>query len=113
MAVVIRVDSEGATLHGEKMIRGSLAVGTYATDGAALNLANYFKSTTYPSVLITSGSGYALEHNQGTAASGKIKAYFSEVNQNGANDSYALVEVTNATDLSAVNIPFVAFGQPF
>jgi len=111
MAVKIYVTNEGPTMAGEKIIHGKLNLQTYETNGDPVNLSNFFKSSTSPFVCLTGGTGgYVLDHNQGTAAAGKVLAYYTST-KNGA--AGALDEVANATDLSAVNVSFFAIGQPY
>ena len=106
---------ESQNLDGTKTIAGTLTLSdNYYTSGDVLNLANYLKSAGSPVVVIAGADGYMLEHNDGTAAAGKVVARYSSVNtKNGANEAIALVEVAVNTDLSAVNAKFIATGLAY
>ncbi len=100
---------------GKAIVSGSFSLSSsYATSGETLNLSNSIKDSSSPKVVFTSSGGYSLKHNQGNAAAGKVLAYFSVQNAaNVADQNSALIEVTNATDLSAVNVDFIAYGQTY
>ena len=110
MTVIHHVLFEGPTMNGEKEIRGKLNIGTYNTSGANVDLSNYFKTATYPTVIISACAGYVLEHDQGTAAAGKVLAYYTST-KNGALG--ALDQVADSTSLAAINALFIARGQPY
>ena len=99
---------------GELMIRGLATMSSsYAAGGDALNLSNYLTSTTAPTVVPCSADGYVVEHNQGTAAAGKLMAYFNVLNSdtmNGVAQNTALYQVQTGKSLAAVNVVFVAIG---
>ena len=99
---------------GELMLRGIATMSSsYAAGGDALKLSNYLTSTTSPTVVPCSADGYVVEHDQGTAAAGKLIAYFNVLNStttNGSAQNAALYQVQTGKDLDAVNVVFVAIG---
>lgn len=113
MAVTVSVIDSSLVSAGQRQIRGSLTMdSSYATGGEVMDVSTYFAGS--PTVVIGGADGYMLEHNQGTAAAGKVLARYSSVNsKNGANETLALVQVADGTDLSAVNTTFLAMGQSF
>jgi hypothetical protein len=114
MSVVIDVDFQTPQGGGTKMIAGTGNIGVYLTGGAPMNLSNYLLSTGSPIVTATPTDGYILKHDFGTAAAGKLKVYQQVLNaKNGIDQNIPMIEVTNATDLSAVKFGFIAMGQPY
>lgn len=111
--VVHHVIEEIPLSGGQKMLTGKLNMSTsYAAAGDALNLSNYLKSASSPTVIVggeqnASNIAVLCSHDSGTAAAGKIRIYLGGT----AEDEF---EEANATlDFSGVNIPFVAVGQAF
>lgn len=80
----------------------------YLTGGETLDLSSYFSSASYPNVVASGDDGYQVIHNRGTAAAGKLVAYYG--NNNHADDG-PFAQVANAADLSAVVLPFIAMGK--
>lgn len=98
MAITVTIDSakgRSGFLGGEKIRRGTLQLGVYATNGIAV-AASDFKLKTLRSLYIGHNTGTVYEWDK---ANGKIKAY-----------SGALAEVANTTDISARTPQFVALG---
>jgi len=115
MAVVHYVTKETVLPGGERLIRGIFNLAdSYTANGDPVNLSNYFKSTSSPTVVCASADGYAVEHNQGTAASGTLLVYqnlMSATTTNGEAQNTALYEVHSAANLALVNVAFFAFGK--
>jgi hypothetical protein len=112
MAVVHYVSKVTPLPGGGRLIRGILNFcSNYTASGDPVNLSNYFKSTSSPTVVCSSADGYAIEHNQGTAASGTLLAYQNVWGANVAMVNQALVQVHSNADLSSTNIVFFATGQ--
>jgi len=98
-------------LYGEKQVRGWMTMGTYETSGDSLNLANVFKASTTPTITLGSNDGYVLEQTPDLNADSQLIMAYSVGNINAATGP--LVEVVNATNLTAVNVQFTALGQPY
>ena len=114
MTVVHYITKQTVLPGGERLIRGIFNLAdSYTAGGDPVNLSNYFKSTGSPTVVCASADGYAVEHNQGTAASGTLLAYHNAlvVNGVGAASNAALVQVHSAANLVLVNVAFFAFGK--
>ncbi len=114
--IQFHIDYDSGVATGGRVISGTGTMGNgYHTGGGdILNLLNYYNSSSYPTVVVTSAGGYLLEHNKGTATAGKVKAYYVECNattMNGAAANYKLCEVLATVNLSTVNFGFIAFGQ--
>jgi len=116
MALTVKVIDSTLESGGQKTIRGSILFdSSYPAAGETMDLSSYLKSGGSPTVIVDSGSGaYVLRHNQGTAAAGKVQAFYVAMNaQNGAHLNASLVEVAATTDLSAVNASFIAMGPAY
>jgi hypothetical protein len=115
MAVVHYVSKITPLPGGGRLIRGLLNFcSNYTAAGDPLNLANYFKSASSPTVVCSTADGFAIEHNQGTAAAGTLVAYQNSLTAatiNGVAANAALVQVHSNADLSATNVVFFATGQ--
>jgi hypothetical protein len=98
-------------LYGEKEVRGWITMGTYETSGDSLNLANVFKASTEPTIILGSNDGYVLEQTPDLNADSQLIMAYSVGNINSSIGP--LVEVVNATNLSGVNVKFTATGQPY
>ena len=88
--------------NGLKLIRGTLAMdSSYPTDGETVDFSSYFPGGTilFFSCDPVSAGGYVLGHNYGTAAAGKVLAYYSDYD---AVADGALIQVANTTNLSAI-----------
>ncbi len=113
--IVVRTDQLGPG--GLREITGCATMNAgYVSGGDNFDLSNYFKLSTVPTVVAVAASGYLLEHNQGTAASGRIKAYQNVRNtntMNGIDGNAALYECHTGLDLSSVNFVFIAKGQAY
>jgi hypothetical protein len=111
-AIVHTVTKQTPLPGGGKLIRGTLAMSdSYDAGGSALNLANYFLSTSSPTVMIGNlNAGYAAIHNGGTAASGVVQLYVT-----GSAGTLPLAEANASLDLSALAPPlaFIAVGQAY
>jgi hypothetical protein len=81
---------------------GTISLGIYPTNGAVITAAMFGLGQLVHLDLSQAG-GRTYEWDK---ANSKIKAY-----RTGAGAQADLVEVTNATDLTAVNIRFVAIGK--
>ncbi len=102
---------QGATIQGTKVVRGTLTMGTYETSGDSLNLANYFLDSSTPTMMIGGDDGYVLQPTVGRNAEAMLVMAYYVSNINAATGP--LGEVANATNLTGVNVDFVAFGQPY
>jgi hypothetical protein len=92
--------------NGERQVRGTATIGVYTTGGVTCDISAYISGT--PSeVMVESSGGYVFEHDGGTSAAGVIEAYYAN---GGASGGAALVQVANATNLSAVTTRFTAYG---
>jgi hypothetical protein len=92
---------------GSTMVMGTFTMSSsYATNGDTLNLSNVLKSAGSPMVLINPTNTVTMRHNAGTASAGKVLAYVQDIN--GAEG-----EVANATDLSSINVTFIAIGADY
>lgn len=108
---VYQRDSVSVLPNGDRIVRGTATLSTsYAGGGDLLNLANDFKGTGNPTVLVTSSNGYAIEHNKGTANAGKLKVMVSAVNAAAPANTPLLYEVNASTDLSALNVGLIIMG---
>jgi hypothetical protein len=96
------------TMGGSKIAYGTITFdNVYVTGGETLDLSAQFSGS--PTVLTSSDDGYVIRHNRGNAAAGVLQAYFAN---GGAAAGAALIEVTNAADLSAVIVHCIAMGTP-
>jgi len=96
---------------GYRVVHGTATLsGTYITGGDTIDLSSYFKSASSPTVIPSSDDGYLIRHDRGTAAAGTLMAYVVNINASG---NVALIEVANASNLSAVVVPFIAVGQAY
>ena len=107
MAATVSVSFESTTMNGGKFVQGFLSLGTTNSDGyAAVDLSDYLRADGSPLVIVqscgVSGACYTIQHNQGTAEDGAVNVVHST---NG--------EAEKSTDLSATNIPFIAFGPAY
>lgn len=101
-------------MSGYKECAGFANIGTYLTDGVQMNLQNYLDDAGYPVVICSNPGGYVLEHNKGTAAAGKVLAYYSYLNgKNGIDQNATLFQVTNGTNLAATQFSFIAKGKAY
>jgi len=113
------IDWQSQSIKGLKLIGGTLEMGsTYATSGDSLNLANYFKSTSKPTLLISSDAGYLLVPTPGrNADSMLIEAYdvgWYAINANSGSANQAATQIGNGSAvLASTNAMFLAFGQPY
>jgi len=110
---IVKVDKRDRGLSGEKTIRGTMTLSNAYSNAAGdtMNLSAEFKSSTVPTVILGSDDGYVLKATPGRNADhGLIQAY-DVGNINGAVGP--LHQVLNTTDLSAVNVSFMAIGQPY
>jgi|19_taG_2_1085344.scaffolds.fasta_scaffold00455_9 hypothetical protein len=111
MALTVAVITEALLPGGAKILRGTFTLDSnYVTGGETMDLSDYLKSSVVPTVICGNDGGYVLEHDQGTAAAGKVIAYYNDVN---ASTNAALVAVAQNADLSAINSTFVAVGQAY
>jgi hypothetical protein len=109
MAVVHYVVKETMLPGGEKMIRGNLALGAYATGGADLNLANFLKSTEEPTVWVSP------THNVTThmcLANVHNAEYIKVVCVACGADTDGYAETNNSAPLG-INCAFIAVGQAY
>ena len=103
MAVTISVSSACELGNGERLIRGTITFdSSYPTGGETVDLSTYLSGS--PTVILNGSGGYVAQHDQGTAAAGKVLLY-----EAGA-DAAALDEFGNAGDASAIVCPFIAQG---
>jgi hypothetical protein len=115
MAVVHYVTRETMLPGGEKLIRGKLTVGSTAAAGAALNLANYFKSSTECTVVCeafvqnaVTNAAFGVATNQANAETITVQTFVGGL---GASQPFY---VSNAgLELTARNIGFHAIGQAY
>ena len=113
-----KVDFESTTQAGLKSIMGTVLLpGSYATSGDALNLANYFKSSTEPFVQFGGDAGITLQQTPGrNAESQLILAYnvgWFAINANNGSANQAMTEIGSGTNQATVNSVFMAVGQPY
>lgn len=93
---------------GYRMVTGFATLSNvYLTGGETMDLSDYLLTGGFPVVLTGGDDGYQVIHNRGTAAAGKLVAYYG--NNNAAADG-AFAQVANAADLSAVIVGFTAIG---
>lgn len=113
--VDFHIDYDSGVSTGGRVIAGTFTMGNgYHASGDIINLLNYYNSTSYPTVVVSSASGYILSHDRGTATGGKIKAYQMILNTttvNGTAANVALYEVHTLANLATVNASFIAFGE--
>jgi len=117
MALIVRVIDGSPMPGGQRMIRGSILLdSSYPTGGEYMNIANgallgmdALKASGSPTVVVGAAPGYVLVHDQGTAANGKVKAYYAT----NAIINAALGEVVNGTSLSTINAAFYAIGPAY
>jgi len=92
---------------------GKIAYGTatlsnvYLTGGETMDVSSEFAGS--PIVLSGGDDGYVVRHDRGNASAGKLIAYAAN---GGAAAAAALVQVANATDLSAAICHVVIVGAP-
>lgn len=112
---VLYITSETPLPGGEKMVRGlATPSSSYAASGEGLNLANYFSSSSSPTVMVENPAGRPARHDQGTASAGKVLFYQMILNTTTVNSTaanVALYECHTALNLSGANIAFLAVGQ--
>lgn len=115
MAVVHYVTRETLLPGGEKMVRGKLTVGTLGSSGtAALNLANYLKSSETPVILIdgfvenAANAAFPLSVNAANAEVITVQARCG-----GLGASQPLYAANAGLELTAANVDFVAIGQAY
>ena len=117
MPCVISIRNTSLLPGGIKQVSGCATMNAgYVSGGDNLDLSNYLKASKVPLVAITSESGYVLEHDQGNAASGRVKAFqniFNTAIWNGVAANVPLYEVHTGKDMSAVNFSFIAKGQAY
>lgn len=102
MAAVFTHVASGSLIGGFKMVIGTIAMdSSYPTGGETLDLSEYFPGDSIYSLSseLSSGAGYILGHDGGTATAGKIEAWWADYD---AGADGALIEVANTTDLSAL-----------
>jgi len=122
MALQIYIDQRTPLPGGYKMVTGQGWANLYDGSGGfgcALNLSNELKSTGYPLVICGTTNGLVFEHNRGTAAAGRVRAFRSNlqvVTMSNADYQCDMVEHTNNGQLVAsagINVPFIAVGPAF
>jgi hypothetical protein len=109
-ALAVTFDTTGGrtTAFPNKIRRGTLALGTYATNGVAVTGTNFELYNTLSDLRVDPASGYTFEYVKST---GKVKAYWQRDSAGTTYDKVALTEVDNATDLSSVTSRFRAEGR--
>jgi hypothetical protein len=117
MAVTLNVVLESELPSGVKLIVGKGTLGNnYYTGGDLINFSNHFKAATYPVVTVSGADGYILEHDAGTAAAGKILAYYPKFDilaNTQDQNAVPLHQVIANANLSTVTFNFIAAGQPY
>lgn len=111
MAVTIKVLTSTPLPGGQRMAHGSMLFdSSYPTGGETMNIESLgFKGGGDPTVLVQPSTGYVFMHNQGTAAAGKVKAYYTT----NVHANAALVEVVNTTNINTINTTWLAIGPAF
>lgn len=107
MASTVTFDSgqDGRGAAGDKFVRrGTLNLGTYATNGIALTKAQLELPVNISHLDIGSSAGYVAEWDK---TNGKVKVFIDKT----PAAATALAEVGNAVDLSAINFRFLAMGN--
>lgn len=102
MAAVFTETSRIDLGNGNLLVTGTLAMdSSYPTGGETLDVSSYFGGGNLYFVAISPGTsgGYILASDGGTTSAQKIKAYYCDYD---AVADGALIQVANATDLSAI-----------
>jgi hypothetical protein len=98
---------------GEKLIRGRLTIGSLAAGGAALNLANYFKSSSVPTVIVgglVNATNWAAASLVNVVNAETIKI-MAMCGGKGASEPFYLMNA--GLELTAQNTGFYAIGQAY
>lgn len=93
--------SANVTTPNRSKKQGTLNLGSYATGGVAVNAATFGHPTHLERVSIPPLNGLIFDYSPAT---GNVKAY----NAYGVGNT--MTEVSNATNLSAINAPFRSSG---
>jgi len=112
---IISVPADGQVPlgNGLKVVKGTIALATYAVGGELLNLSNYLLSTDVPMVLFSGGDNFVSEsffmpaHNGGTVAAGTVKMIGSGASTGGLREANA------SLDFNSINIGFMAIARGF
>lgn len=111
MASTVTFDTgqDGRGAAGDKLVRrGTLNLGTYATNGVALTKAQLDLPVSINHLDVGSSAGYIAEWDK---TNQKVKVYRQKDPAAAGGADIALPEVANAVDLSAVNFRFFAMGN--
>lgn len=110
MAVTVTMDNPGGrvTRFPDKVRRGTISLGTYATNGVAVTGTNFELYHTLSDLRIDPAAGYVFEYVKST---GKVKAYWQRDSAGTTYDKVALTEVDNSTNLASVSSRFRAEGR--
>lgn len=109
MALAVTFDAQPggrSTMFPRKIRRGTISLGTYATNGVAITTKN-LELTRIDDLDIQPSAGYIFEYVPST---GKIKAYRQKDPAATGGADIPLPEVANAVDLSGVSARFRAEG---
>jgi hypothetical protein len=107
MAATITITERAAT--GNKYVRrGTLTLGSYATNGVAVAKADFELPVSLDRLEIDPAGGYVFEWDK---ANGKVKAYRQKDPANAGGADIPLPEVANAVNLAAIIINFQAIGN--
>lgn len=110
MALVVTLDNPGGRInsfpHRER--RGTIALGTYATNGVAVTGSNFELYHSLTDLDVRPSGGYVFEYVKST---GKVKAYLQKDPANAGGADIALPEVTNGVDLASIAARFRAEGR--
>lgn len=106
---VTGIASETPLPNGQKLVTGTFTFSAnYYANGDTLDLSNVFLDDSVPMVMCGQAAGYTAFHNQGNAKVGKVLAYCGA-----AGASATLGQANTNSDLSSINVGFIAIGQAY
>jgi hypothetical protein len=91
-----------------RMTNGTVNLGSYATAGMAVTPQMFGLDGVIIALILSPTSGYVFAWDK---ANSKILAYRNKDPGAAGGADIPMPEVANAVDLSAVNIPVIAFGR--
>lgn len=98
------VDKGRAYSFGNLIRRGTIDLGTYATNGVAVTKSTFDLPVSLDNLIVQPSGGYAPAWD---AANGKLLVYWVDTSTDGA----PLAEITDNTDLGAIDFRFEAAGR--
>lgn len=111
MALVVTIDAQpgGRTASfPDKIRRGTISLGTYATNGVAVTGTNFELYAALSDLRVDNAGGFVFEYVKTT---GKVKAYRQKDPAAAGGADIALPEVANGVDLSGTSSRFRAEGR--